>query len=140
VHQVEFSLHESKYYSDRDRARKRVTQKSVFDSWQNKNLLIFFKTSLSEMGPTKTPIQNLSVANSSDMVCEASCSTPTGARITNAWVCKPTPLYVSVAWCLTLILLMWRIGWVNSIPIYIQQDATLHSLFISGNYSTRFGW
>jgi len=25
------------------------------------------------------------------------------------------------------------------IPIYIQQDATLHSLFISGNYSTRFG-
>jgi hypothetical protein len=26
------------------------------------------------------------------------------------------------------------------IPIYIQQDATLRSLFISGNYSTRFGW
>jgi hypothetical protein len=26
------------------------------------------------------------------------------------------------------------------IPIYIQQDATLGSLFISGNYSTRFGW
>jgi hypothetical protein len=41
---------------------------------------------------------------------------------------------------LTLILLMWRIGWANSIPIYIQQDATLHSLFIPGNYSTRFGW
>jgi hypothetical protein len=43
---------------------------------------------------------------------------------------------------LTLILLMWRIGWApNSIPIYvyIQQD-TLHSLFISGNCSTRFGW
>jgi len=25
------------------------------------------------------------------------------------------------------------------IPIYIQQDATLHSLFISGNCSTCFG-
>jgi len=25
-------------------------------------------------------------------------------------------------------------------PIYIQQDATLHSLFISGNCSTCFGW
>ena len=38
---------------------------------------------------------------------------------------------------------MWRIGWApNSIPIYsyIQQDATLHSLFIHGNCSTCFGW
>jgi hypothetical protein len=26
------------------------------------------------------------------------------------------------------------------IPIYIQQDATLHTLFISANCSTRFGW
>ena len=26
------------------------------------------------------------------------------------------------------------------IPIYIQQDATLHCLFISGNCSTCFGW
>jgi hypothetical protein len=26
------------------------------------------------------------------------------------------------------------------ILIYIQQDAALHSLFICGNYSTRFGW
>ena len=26
------------------------------------------------------------------------------------------------------------------IPIYIQQDATLYSLFISGNFSTCFGW
>jgi hypothetical protein len=37
---------------------------------------------------------------------------------------------------------MWRIGRApNSIPIYsyIQQDATLHILFISGNYSTCFG-
>jgi hypothetical protein len=45
--------------------------------------------------------------------------------------------------CLTLILLMWRIGWApNSIPVYsyIQQDTTLHSLFISGNCSTCFGW
>jgi hypothetical protein len=44
---------------------------------------------------------------------------------------------------LTFILLMWRIGWApNSIPVYtyIQQDATLHSLFISGNCSTCFGW
>jgi hypothetical protein len=42
---------------------------------------------------------------------------------------------------LTLILLMWRKGWApNSIPIYIQQDAKLHSLFISGNCSTCFGW
>jgi hypothetical protein len=35
---------------------------------------------------------------------------------------------------------MWRIGWANSIPICIQQDATLHTLFISGNCSTCFGW
>jgi hypothetical protein len=36
---------------------------------------------------------------------------------------------------------MRRIGWaLNSIPIYIQQDATLHSLFISGNCSTSLGW
>jgi hypothetical protein len=42
---------------------------------------------------------------------------------------------------LTLILLMWRIGWVpNNFPVYIQQNATLHSLFISGNCSTCFGW
>ena len=27
-----------------------------------------------------------------------------------------------------------------TIQIYIQQDATLHSLFISGNCSTCFGW
>jgi hypothetical protein len=32
-------------------------------------------------------------------------------------------------------------GAPNSIPIYyIQQDTTLHSLFISGNCSTCFGW
>jgi hypothetical protein len=41
---------------------------------------------------------------------------------------------------LTLILLMWRKRWANSNPIYIQQDATLHSLFISGNCSTYFRW
>src|SRR5215475_4651764 len=41
---------------------------------------------------------------------------------------------------LTLILLMWRIGRANSIQIYIQKDATLHSLFISGNCSTCLGW
>jgi hypothetical protein len=40
-------------------------------------------------------------------------------------------------------ILLWRIGRApNSIPIYsyIQHDATLHSLFISGNCSTCFGW
>jgi hypothetical protein len=42
---------------------------------------------------------------------------------------------------LTLILLMRRIGWApNNIPIYIKQDATLHSLFIYWNCSTCFGW
>jgi hypothetical protein len=42
---------------------------------------------------------------------------------------------------LTFMLLMWRIGWApNSIPIYIQQGATLHSLFISRNCPTWFGW
>jgi len=29
---------------------------------------------------------------------------------------------------------------LKNIPIYILQDATLHSLFISGNCSTCFGW
>jgi hypothetical protein len=42
--------------------------------------------------------------------------------------------------CLTIILLMWRIRWANIIPIHIQQDATLHSLFIFGNCSTYFRW
>jgi hypothetical protein len=46
----------------------------------------------------------------------------------------------SLIFTLTLILLMWIIGWANIIPIYIQQDATLHSLFISVNCSTCFGW
>jgi hypothetical protein len=44
---------------------------------------------------------------------------------------------------LTFMLLMCRIGRApNSIPICscIQQDATSHSLFISGNCSTCFGW
>jgi hypothetical protein len=41
---------------------------------------------------------------------------------------------------LTLILLMWRIGLApNSIPIYIQQNVTLHNLFISRNCFTCFG-
>jgi hypothetical protein len=36
---------------------------------------------------------------------------------------------------------MWWIYWVpNSILIYMQQDTTLHSLFISGNCCTCFGW
>jgi hypothetical protein len=38
---------------------------------------------------------------------------------------------------LTLTLLIWRIEWApNSIPV----DAKLHSLYISENYSTCFGW
>jgi hypothetical protein len=50
-------------------------------------------------------------------------------------------IHTSVHLRLTLILLMWRIWWApNSSPIYIQQDTTLHSLLISGNCSTCFGW
>jgi len=42
---------------------------------------------------------------------------------------------------LTFILLMWRkYRAPNNIPVYIKQDTTLHSLFISGNCSTYFGW
>jgi hypothetical protein len=55
--------------------------------------------------------------------------------------------FYGMAYCcffhLTFILLMWRIGRApNRIPIYSynQKDATLHSLFISGNCSTCFGW
>jgi hypothetical protein len=52
---------------------------------------------------------------------------------------KTTRKFV-VLYILTIIRLMWRIGWApNSIPIYIQQDSSLHSLFISGNCSTCFG-
>jgi hypothetical protein len=50
-------------------------------------------------------------------------------------------LYLKSIASLTFILLMCRFGRApNSIPIYsyIQQDATLHSLFISGNCSTCF--
>jgi len=42
---------------------------------------------MSEMGPTKTPIQKLSGANSSGikrLVLETGSPAPTGARITNA--------------------------------------------------------
>jgi hypothetical protein len=61
---------------------------------------------------------------------------PVANRYTD-WATRPTTQY---ACCLTLILLMWRIEWApSSILIYIQQDATLHSLFISGNCSTCFG-
>jgi hypothetical protein len=70
------------------------------------------------------------------------------------WVSQITHIPVDLTWkilhsllhaisCLTFILLMWRIGRApNSIPVYsyIQQDAMLHSLFISGNCSTCFGW
>jgi hypothetical protein len=62
--------------------------------------------------------------------------------VLSSWAVDSVPpsLFV-LAPSLTLILLMWRIGWApNSIPIYNQQDATLHSLFISGNCSACFGW
>jgi hypothetical protein len=60
---------------------------------------------------------------------------PPKSRILNS------DLFRTVILNLTFILLMWRIGWVpNSVPIYVQQDATLHSLLISGNCSTCFGW
>jgi hypothetical protein len=52
-------------------------------------------------------------------------------------------LFATVFFVLTFILLMWRIGRApNSIPIYsyIQQHAKSHSLFISGNCSTCYGW
>jgi hypothetical protein len=52
-------------------------------------------------------------------------------------------LLIITFYILTFILLMWRTGRApNSIPIYsyIQQDATSHGLFISGNCSTSFGW
>jgi hypothetical protein len=55
-------------------------------------------------------------------------------------ICETQRITLVVIQILTLILLMCRIGSANNIPIYIQQDATLHSLFISGNYSTCFGW
>jgi hypothetical protein len=87
VREVGFPLHESKYFSDRDQARKRMIQNSVFDFRQNKNFLFFFKTSTFEVGPTKTLIQKLSGAKSSGkkrLVREAGCSGPTGASITNA--------------------------------------------------------
>jgi len=38
---------------------------------------------------------------------------------------------------------VWRqntINWLILIRVYIQQDATLHSLSLSGNCSTCFGW
>jgi hypothetical protein len=64
---------------------------------------------------------------------------PHGLAWDRTWVSVARSMYVTVT--LTLILLMWRIGWApSSIPIYIQQDATLHSLFIYGNCSTCFGW
>jgi hypothetical protein len=61
-----------------------MTQESDLDSWQNKNLFIFFKTFISEMGPTKTAIQKLSETNSSGikrLVRESGGSSPPGARI-----------------------------------------------------------
>jgi hypothetical protein len=58
------------------------------------------------------------------------------------WQCKSSKQIQNVKQ-LTLILLMWKIVWApNSIPIYMymQQNATLHSLFISENWSICFGW
>jgi hypothetical protein len=64
------------------------------------------------------------------------CLQPKGRMVIG---CRDTYLI----YLLTFILLMWRIGRApNSIPIYsyIQQDATSHSLFISVNCCTCFGW
>jgi hypothetical protein len=61
-----------------------MTQESEFDSSQNNNFFIFFKISIPEMGPTKTPIQKLSGTNSSGLkrlVRESGGSSPPGARI-----------------------------------------------------------
>jgi hypothetical protein len=58
-----------------------------------------------------------------------------------SYLCPDTAYTWATRIILTFILLMWRIWWdPNSIPIYIQQDATLHNLFISGNCSICFGW
>jgi hypothetical protein len=69
--------------------------------------------------------------------------TPIVQVITKVSLCT-TLYHLSLSkFLLTFILLIWRNGRaINSIPIYsyIQQDATSHSLFISGNCSTYFGW
>jgi len=51
----------------------------------------------------------------------------------------PLWLYANLFWKMNNFL-FWKWRRTGNIPIYIQQDATLHSLLISGNFSTRFGW
>jgi hypothetical protein len=65
---------------------------------------------------------------------------PSGSQEIIHLLCTPK---VNNCFSLTFSLLMGRIGRApKSILIYsyIQQDATLHNLFISGNSSTCFGW
>jgi hypothetical protein len=65
---------------------------------------------------------------------------PVSTKIRTIWTHLQYISKPNLSVTLTPTLLMWRIGWADSIPIYIQQDAGLHSLFISGNCSTYFGW
>jgi hypothetical protein len=60
---------------------------------------------------------------------------------TGGWRDSLNPLNAElISICHLLILLGdWSVH-RKYIPIYIQQDATSHSLFISGNCSTCFGW
>jgi hypothetical protein len=77
------------------------------------------------------------------LICRAGNNETGGSSRSHRTLCTEYALsqFTSLRYSLTLVLLMWRIGWApNSIPIYIQQDATLHSLFISVNCSTCFGW
>ena len=48
------------------------------------------------------------------------------------------PVYMQYGYC--LFFTIYGSVHLKCIPIYIQQDATLHSLFISGNCSLCFGW
>jgi hypothetical protein len=57
------------------------------------------------------------------------------------------PLYAELNLICHLLLLLGDLTFMGpcivsifQIYVYIQQDATLHSLYISGNCSTRFGW
>jgi hypothetical protein len=64
-------------------------------------------------------------------------------NVTSVWWRDFVHRIIHIITKLTLILLIWRTLWTpNSITVYsyIQQDATLHSLFISGNCSKCFGW
>jgi hypothetical protein len=48
-------------------------------------------------------------------------------------------IYIDNTWSFTVTCTVTKEN-IDRIPIYIQQDATLNSLFISRNCSTCFGW